>query len=399
MSLRIFNAWKKTRLRYAATLIVEASSASTMLFMNNRMTLCTSTKAYKRSGLPEFLYPKILPASGKRLRPGLSAELSSRPRDSPDPLNRKARATLGTHVIKFQPTERCDVSRLDPEDLLAAVSSFAADPELRRLQLLRVSSVYNTVTVTTCDSTQAAHLLRTTSLPLKTHHPLPIRTYQVPTEGISRGVIHECKPNESPEKLLSALNADGVDILSARRWVPVATTLIIFATPKPPSEVTYWHFPWRVERYEQRFHVCQRFHKPGHKAAVYPAEKPVCANCGKQHDLAPEQFRHAVDKFCVRCNDSGHVSTDASCPTGAQFAQKVKESEEAKQERRSRTRIRHRRRRRSRNPKRSIQLHGPLHVRHPRRETPSFYSIHVYQVKYGYNPTPPPLRNGCCICT
>ncbi|KAG0414397.1 hypothetical protein HPB47_008446 [Ixodes persulcatus] len=227
--------------------------------------------------------------------------------------------------------------------------SFATDPELRKLQLLRVSTISNTITVTTCDSKQAAHLLRTTSLPLKTRHPLPVRAYQLPTEGILRGVIHGCKPNESPEKLLSALHADGVDILSARPMGSKGTTLIIFASPRPPSEVTYWHFPRRVERYEQRSLVCQRCHKPGHKAAVCPAEKPVCANCGKRHDQAPEQCPHADDKFCVRCNDSGHVATDASCPARAQFAQKVKEREEAKKERRSRSRTR--RRRRSRNPK------------------------------------------------
>ncbi|CAN8011109.1 unnamed protein product, partial [Ixodes pacificus] len=233
------------------------------------------------------------------------AQLKAQGQPQP-PLNRKARATLGTHVIKFQPTERCDVSRLDPEDLLAAVSSFATDPELRKLQFLRVSTISNTITVTTCDSKQAAHRLRTTSLPLKTRHPLSVRAYQLPTEGISRGVIHGCKPNESREKLLSALHADGVDILSARPMGSRGTTLIIFASPRPPSEVTYWHFPRRVERYEQRSLVCQRCNKPGHKAAVCPAEKSVCVNCGKQHDQAPEQCPHADDKFCVRCNDSGH---------------------------------------------------------------------------------------------
>ncbi|KAG0442308.1 hypothetical protein HPB47_015739 [Ixodes persulcatus] len=231
-----------------------------------------------------------------------SAQSSAQcPGTAPTPFNRKARATLGTHVIKFQPTERCDVSRLDPEDLLSAVSSFATDAELRKLQLSA--------------------------------------TYKLHTEGISRGVIHGCKPNESSEKLLSALHADGVDILSARPMGSRGTALIIFASPRPPSEVTYWPFPRRVER-------C---HKPGHKAAVCPAEKPVCANCGKQQDQAPEQCPHADEKFCVRCNDSGHVATDASSPARAQFAQKVKEREEAKQERRSR--IRTRRRRRSRNPK------------------------------------------------
>ncbi|CAN7979301.1 unnamed protein product, partial [Ixodes persulcatus] len=234
-------------------------------------------------------------------RPQLKAQRQPLP-----PLNRKARATLGTHVIKFQPTEVCDVSRLDPEDLLAAVSSFATDPELRKLQLLQVSTISNTITVTTCDSKEAAHLLRTTSLPLKPRHPLPVRAYQLPTEGISRGVIHGCKPNEPTQKLLSALHTDGVDILSARPMGSRGTTLIIFASPRPPSEVIYWYFPRRVERYEQRSLACQRCHKPGHKAAVCPAEKPVCANCGKQQDQAPEQCPHADNKFCVRCNDSGH---------------------------------------------------------------------------------------------
>lgn len=75
------------------------------------------------------------------------------------------------------------------------------------------------------------------------------------------------------------------------------------------------------------------------------------SNTTKPQSSAPEQCPHDDDKFCVRCNDSGKVATDASCPARAQFAQKVKEREEAKQERRSRSRTRRRRRRRSRHPK------------------------------------------------
>ncbi|CAN7981097.1 unnamed protein product [Ixodes pacificus] len=66
--------------------------------MNNRMTLCTSTKAYKRSGLPTILYPKISPASERRLRPELSAELSSRPRDSPNPPSTSRPVPLSEHT-------------------------------------------------------------------------------------------------------------------------------------------------------------------------------------------------------------------------------------------------------------------------------------------------------------
>ncbi|KAG0410077.1 hypothetical protein HPB47_012789 [Ixodes persulcatus] len=38
----------------------------------------------------------------------------------------------------------------------------------------------------------------------------------VPTDGISRGVIHGCKPNEPTAKLLEALYTDRVDVLTAR---------------------------------------------------------------------------------------------------------------------------------------------------------------------------------------
>ncbi|CAN7978146.1 unnamed protein product [Ixodes persulcatus] len=66
--------------------------------MNNRMTLCTSTKACKHSGLPAILYPKISLASGRRLRLELSAELSSMPRDSPNPPSTARPVPLSEHT-------------------------------------------------------------------------------------------------------------------------------------------------------------------------------------------------------------------------------------------------------------------------------------------------------------
>ncbi|KAG0413173.1 hypothetical protein HPB47_009671 [Ixodes persulcatus] len=123
--------------------------------------------------------------------------------------SRKERVTLGTHVIKIQPTERCDVLGLDPEELKTVISSFAGDLKLLKHQILRVSKLSNTIVVTTCDSTQATRLLRMGVLPLRSRPPLPVRTHQVPTDGISRGVIHGCKPKEPTAKLLEALYADG----------------------------------------------------------------------------------------------------------------------------------------------------------------------------------------------
>ncbi|KAG0430009.1 hypothetical protein HPB47_023093 [Ixodes persulcatus] len=103
--------------------------------------------------------------------------------------SRKERVTLGTHVIKIQPTERCDVLGLDPEELKTVFSSFAGDLKLLKHQILR----------------------------------------QVPTDGISRGVIHGCKPKERTAKLLEALYADEVDVLTGRPMgskveLPLATS-------------------------------------------------------------------------------------------------------------------------------------------------------------------------------
>ncbi|KAG0427247.1 hypothetical protein HPB47_025690, partial [Ixodes persulcatus] len=111
--------------------------------------------------------------------------------------------------------ERCDVLGLDPEELKTVISSFAGDPKLLKHQILR-----------------ATHLLRMGVLPLRSRPPLPVRTHQVPTDGISRGVIHGCKPNEPTAKRLEALYADGVDVLTARPMGSKGTVLIHFASPR-----------------------------------------------------------------------------------------------------------------------------------------------------------------------
>ncbi|KAG0435212.1 hypothetical protein HPB47_018618 [Ixodes persulcatus] len=102
--------------------------------------------------------------------------------------SRKERVTLGTHGIKIQHTERCDVLGLDPEELKTVISSFAGALKLRKHQILRVS-----------------------------------------TDGIPRGVIHGCKSSEPTDKLLEALYADGVGVLTARPMgskveLPLATS-------------------------------------------------------------------------------------------------------------------------------------------------------------------------------
>lgn len=214
------------------------------------------------------------------------------------------------------------MTTVDPEDLHRAISSFSADAALLRHQILRVSKPSNSITLTTCDAIQAGRIREITELPLQTGSPIQVRVHQVPNEGMSRGVIHRCRPNEPRQKLLEALYADGVEILTARPMGSRGTVLICFASPHPPRSVLYWDFPRRVERYQQRSLVCPRCHNPGHKACVCPAENPVCSTCGRSTH-SPDDCPDGERKYCVRCRQDGHMATEPTCPAHVAFEQKA----------------------------------------------------------------------------
>lgn len=80
----------------------------------------------------------------------------------PPTTSKRQRAELGTYVLRIQPTERCDVTAIDPEDLRRAIGSLAIDAALLRRELLRVSKLANSITVTTCDPTQVGRVRQMT---------------------------------------------------------------------------------------------------------------------------------------------------------------------------------------------------------------------------------------------
>ncbi|KAH9382381.1 hypothetical protein HPB48_012076 [Haemaphysalis longicornis] len=256
------------------------------------------------------------------------------------PTSQRQRTELGTYVLRVQPTVRCDMTIVDPEDLNRAISSFSADAALLRHQILRVSKLSNSITLTTCDPIQAGRIREMTELPLQTIEPIPVRVHQVPNEGMSRGVIYRCRPNEPKQKLVEALYADGVEILAARPMGSRGTVLLCFALPQPPRNVLYRGFPRRVERYEQRSLVCSRCHNPGHKACVCPAKNPVCSTCGRS-EHSPSDCPNGERKYCVLCRQDGHMAIEPTCPAHVAFEEKANKKHPTS----TRQRNNHRRRR------------------------------------------------------
>ncbi|KAH9364003.1 hypothetical protein HPB48_020672 [Haemaphysalis longicornis] len=137
-------------------------------------------------------------------RARLKAQLKESGAPQPTSIKRE-RETIGTHVIRLQTTEKCDMTKLDPAELQDVICATADDQSLAAYLILKVNPTSNTLIVSTCDTKQAARLFRMQVLPLRSRAPLPIKAYQVPAPGRLRGVIYGCRANETSETLAKAL--------------------------------------------------------------------------------------------------------------------------------------------------------------------------------------------------
>ncbi|KAH9382360.1 hypothetical protein HPB48_022411 [Haemaphysalis longicornis] len=190
------------------------------------------------------------------------------------------------------------MTKLDPAELQDAICATADDQILAAYLILKVSPTSNTLIVSTCDTKQAARLLRMQLLPLRSCAPLPIKAHQVPATGMSRGhACRGCRASETSETLANALVSDGVETLMAR---PMGKN-----APKPPREVLYWSFVKRGERQEQRPLVCLRCHKPRHKKATCPLEQTVCGSAGEHMSRHLKTVRIQMKSFAQAAGKRG----------------------------------------------------------------------------------------------
>lgn len=237
------------------------------------------------------------------------------------------RRELGIHVLKIQLMEHTDVTTLPVHLLQQAIYRLAGDPQLTKYVILKTNKNSNSITVTTCDTVHAERLLRLRVIPISSDMRLRVHVYQLPTRGITRGVIYKCDPGADNNTLMSALKADGVAILAARPMGRNGTVLIHFASDIVPRFVTYHGFLRRVQIYQAKSLICTRCHKPGHKACSCPSPTIICKECGRYHDLKDspglcpykEQAQH-----CVHCKKDGHLATSPDCPARTHFVEMLK---------------------------------------------------------------------------
>lgn len=234
------------------------------------------------------------------------------------------RTELGCFVLAIRPRERRSIVSLNAREVKHAISALSHDKRLAQHQLLRFNDASNTLTVQTCDERQASNLLKLNTLEIPSAPPLPVSVHQVPSEGMSRGVIYGCTLDETSETLAQALDSENVQILLARPMGKSGSVLITFASSRPPRYVKYWDFLKNVIPYEPRSVVCFRCHGLGHKQDVCPAENAVCPRCGSQHEEPPESCPQTDKKYCRNCEKDGHLATDASCPQRKLFAKHAK---------------------------------------------------------------------------
>ncbi|KAH7931904.1 hypothetical protein HPB49_025796 [Dermacentor silvarum] len=96
----------------------------------------------------------------------------------------------------IRPRERRSIVSLNARDVKQAISTLS-HKRLAQHQLLRFNDASNTLTVQTGDERQASDLLNLNTLEIPSTPPLPVSVHQVPSEGMSRGVIYGCTPDET----------------------------------------------------------------------------------------------------------------------------------------------------------------------------------------------------------
>ncbi|KAH9382472.1 hypothetical protein HPB48_023069 [Haemaphysalis longicornis] len=186
------------------------------------------------------------------------------------------RTELGTFVLSIRPKERCSITSLNPQEVRRAICALSHNQQLAKHQLLRrFNKESNTLTVHTCDEKQASAVLRLSALDTPSNPSFPVTVHQVPSDGMSRGVIYDCTPGETSETLVEALDSESVQVLQARPMGKKGAVLITFASRHPPRYVKYWDFLKRVSPYESQSVACFRCHGPGPKQDVCPKEKAV----------------------------------------------------------------------------------------------------------------------------
>ncbi|KAH7945401.1 hypothetical protein HPB49_010692 [Dermacentor silvarum] len=206
------------------------------------------------------------------------------------------RTELGCFVSAIRPRERRSIVSLNALEVKQAISALSHDKRLAQHQLQRFNDASNTLTVQTCDERPASDLLKLNTLEIPWAPPLPVSVHQVPSEGMSRGVVYGCTLDETSKTLAKALDSENVQILLARPMGNSGLVLIIFASSRPPRYVKCCVFLKNVIPYEPR----------------------------SVHEEPPESCPQTDKKYCRNCERDGHLATDPSCQQRKLFAKHAK---------------------------------------------------------------------------
>lgn len=282
----------------------------------------------ERFGLWTIQGPKRRPRFAKKTESGASSE------EIP-------RSKLPSYLITLRPTTRVALASVSQRLLHTTVMAAAPPSELQQHVAIRTNRASNTVTIETYDAQHAEGLLRLTSIRISPNQTIPITAHQTPGKGMCRGVIHRVDPSETAESLRRALYSESHHIIAARLMGKRGACLVTFEGTRPPRMIRYWSVLTKVTTYEARSLVCHNCQGLGHKKDICP-HPSTCTKCGREHSVDVECMGRTP--YCRNCKQSGHLGTDAECPTRRRYEER---SKKRAKDRRSRSRNRRSSRRRS----------------------------------------------------
>ena len=229
-----------------------------------------------------------------------------------------AKFPQGSHVVAFRPRGldlRSMSENMLYKMLATAVATLSSTSSAEPSDVLRINRRNNTFAVATMSADRAECLCKVTSIDVGGKHYSVLGYLPVPA-GATKIVLRRAYTDESPKQVEDLVIGQNPEhpIISARR-IGKTTAILVVLEPgaQMPVQLRYGHAIIPCEEYRERYPVCLKCRKIGHRADICVATGiKNCSVCGAQHPPYKEGEEPKCRPKCIVCSGP-HYAGSRDC--------------------------------------------------------------------------------------
>lgn len=225
--------------------------------------------------------------------------------------------------VILRPRGGLDVSRVDAQALMSAISAATNMPEEEALQdTVCANAAQNIIVISTPSKPRSISYARVQTLTIG-DQTFGVSAYHAAPEGSVKGVIHDIA-NTIPMDVIRArvMNERNPTVMDVQRIGNSSAIIVLFRGNKVPDTVIYGNVVKSCNLYRQHHQVCRLCGKLGHRQDVCPNPSTrICFACGKPN---PDEGHAELCKpYCKLCGGK-HPTGAPGCTNRYKMPYEVK---------------------------------------------------------------------------